>query len=116
MVHYTTNTPDGQIREIKITTPVDGMEVSGSIQVSGTITVAPFENNLSYTIYDEADNQYLAGPLSVTAPDLGAPGSFTETFTLEGIPAGTTVYLEIQDVSAADGSWLAMDAVKILVK
>lgn len=116
MVHYTTNTPDGQIREIKITTPVDGMEVSGSIQVSGTITVAPFENNLSYTIYDEADNQYLAGPLSVTAPDLGAPGSFAETFTLEGIPAGTTVYLEIQDVSAADGSWLAMDAVKILVK
>lgn len=116
MVHYTTNTPDGQKREIEITTPANGAEASGSVQVSGTVSIAPFENNLSFVVYDEAGNQYTAGPLAVTAPDLGAPGTFNETFTLEGIPAGTTIYIEIQDVSAADGSWLAMDAVKIFVK
>jgi hypothetical protein len=116
MVHYTTSTPDGQIREIKIAAPLNGAEASGSVQVSGTITIAPFENNLSYTMYDEAGNQYMSGPLAVTAAELGAPGSFDETFTLEGIPPGTTIYLEIQDVSVADGSWFAMDAIKILVK
>ena len=56
------------------------------------------------------------GPVMVTAPDFGAPGTFNETFTLEGIPPGTTIYLEIQDISAADGSWLAMDAVKLVIK
>jgi hypothetical protein len=116
MVHYTTNTPDGRKREIEITTPTNGTEASGSVQVSGSITIAPFENNLSFSVYDEAGNQYTVGPLAVTAPDLGAPGTFNEMFTLEGIPPGTTIYIEIQDVSAADGSWLAMDAVKILVK
>ena len=116
MVNYTTNTPDGQKREIEITTPANGSEASGSVQVSGTVSIAPFENTLSYSVYDEAGNQYTSGPLAVTAPDLGAPGTFNETFTLEGIPAGTTIYIEIQDVSAADGSWFAMDAVKLLVK
>lgn len=80
------------------------------------MSIAPFENNLSYFIYDEAGNQIAAGPVAVTAPDLGAPGTFNETITLEGIPAGTTIYLELHDISAADGSWLAMDAVKLLVK
>jgi hypothetical protein len=116
MMHYTTNTPDGRKREIEITTPANGAEASGSVQVSGSVTIAPFENNLSFSVYDEAGNQYMSGPLAVTAPDLGAPGTFNDTFTLEGIPPGTTIYIEIQDVSAADGSWFAMDAVKILVK
>jgi hypothetical protein len=42
MVHYTTSTPDGQIREIKIAAPLNGAEASGSVQVSGTVTIAPF--------------------------------------------------------------------------
>jgi hypothetical protein len=86
------------------------------VQVSGTVSIAPFENNLSYIIYDQAGSQLAAGPVAVTAPDLGAPGTFNETIALNDIPAGTTVYLEVQDVSAADGSLLALDAVKLLVK
>ena len=116
MVNYTTATPEGAKRIIEIAAPVNGAEASGSVQVSGTVSIAPFENNLSYFIYDEAGNQFAAGPVMVTAPDFGAPGTFNETFTLEGIPPGTTIYLEIQDISAADGSWLAMDAVKLVIK
>ncbi|MBC7879433.1 MAG: hypothetical protein H7Y59_19875 [Anaerolineales bacterium] len=116
MVNYTTATPDGTKRVIEITSPINGAEVTGSLQVSGNVSTAPFENNLSYFIYDEVGNQIAAGPVAVSAPDLGAPGTFNETFTLEGIPAGTTIYLELQDISAADGSWLAMDAVKLIVK
>ena len=115
-VNYTTATPEGAKRIVEITAPVNGAEASGSVQVSGTVSIAPFENNLTYFIYDEAGNQFAAGPVMVTAPDFGAPGTFNETFTLEGIPPGTTIYLEIQDISAADGSWLAMDAVKLVIK
>lgn len=116
MVNYTTTAPNGVQRIIEITAPTNGTEAAGSVQVSGNISIAPFENNLTYFIYDEAGNQISAGPVAVTAADLGAPGTFNETFTLEGIPAGTTIYLEIQDISVADESWFAMDAVKILVK
>lgn len=116
IVNYTTTTPNGAQRTIEILTPANGVEISGHVQVTGNVSIAPFENNLSYFIYDEAGNEVARGPVPVTAPDLGAPGTFDVTIALEGIPAGSTVYLEIQDISAADGSWLAMDAVKLLVK
>lgn len=116
IVNYITSTPNGAQRTIEILTPTNGAEESGNVQVTGNVSIAPFENNVSYFIYDEAGNEVARGPVPVTAPDLGAPGTFDVTIALEGTPAGTTVYLEIQDISAADGSWLAMDAVKLLVK
>jgi hypothetical protein len=96
--------------------PADRTEVTEFVQVNGTVSIAPFENTLSYSIQDEAVNQLAAGPVMVTASDLGAPGTFSELIPLAGIPAGTFVYLEIQDLSAADGSLLAMDSVKLFVK
>jgi hypothetical protein len=116
LMHYTTDAPNGTRRTIEITSPVDDAEASGNVQVTGTISIAPFENNLSYFVYDEAGSQYAAGPINVLAPDFGAPGTFDVTFSLDGIPAGTVVYLEIQDISAADGSLLALDVVKLVVK
>lgn len=116
MTHFTTNTPDGKTREITITSPTNGSEASGNVQVTGTTAIAPFENSLSYTIQDAVGNQYGTGPIMVTAPDLGAPGTFDATISLDGIPSGTMVYIEIQDLSAADGSLLALDTVKLTVK
>ncbi|MBE0672910.1 MAG: hypothetical protein IH588_20215 [Anaerolineales bacterium] len=116
IVHYTTDAPTGARREIEIVSPSNEAEASGSVQVTGNISIAPFENNLSYFIYDEAGNELALGPVSVAAPDFGAPGTFDLAISLEGIPAGTIIYLEIQDISAADGSWLAMDAVKLFIK
>jgi hypothetical protein len=116
ITNYATATPNGAKRTIEIMSLTDGTEVTEFVQVSGTVSIAPFENSLSYFIYDEAGNQIAAGPAKVTAPDFGASGTFSELIPLAGISAGTTVYLEIQDLSAADGSWLAMDSVKLLVK
>ena len=116
IVNYTTATPEGAQRTIEITTPQNATEVVGNVQISGTVSIAPFENNLSYFIYSEAGEQLAAGPMPVNAPDFGAPGTFDANIALTGIPSGTVVYLEIQDISAADGSWLAMDAVKLSVK
>ncbi len=116
IVNYTTNTPDGRKREIEITSPTDGAEASASAQIQGNVSIAPFENNLSYFIYGEDGQQYASGPIAVQTADLGAPGVFNESISLESIPSRTIVYLEVQDISAADGSWLAMDAVKLQVK
>lgn len=116
LMNYTTDTPGGDRRSIDIALPADGIEVSASVQVTGTVSIAPFENNLSYFVYDEDGNQFSAGPIMVMAPDFGAPGTFDETFTLAGIPAGTVIYLEIHDQNAADGSLFALDVVKLLVK
>jgi hypothetical protein len=116
VINYTTATPDGSICSIEIMSPADGTQVTEFVQVNGTVSIAPFENNLSYFIYDEAGNQLGIGPVTVTAPDFGAPGTFSELIPLAGIPADTTIYLEIQDLSAADGSILALDAVQLIVK
>jgi hypothetical protein len=113
---YVTSTSDGTKRDIEIMSPADGTEVTEFVQISGAVSIAPFENNLSYFIYDEAGNQLVAGSVMVTAPDFGAPGTFSELIPLAGISAGTPFYLEIQDISAADGSWLAMDSVKLFAK
>ena len=116
LTNYTTTTPDGKQRTIEIMSPADGTEVTEFVQVSGAVSIAPFENNLSYVIYDEAGNELATGPVTVTAPDLGTPGTFSELISLSGILADTSIYLTIQDFSAADGSILALDSVKLVVK
>lgn len=116
LTNYTTVTPGGVKRTIEIMSPANGTEVTDFVQVNGAVSIAPFENNLTYVIYDEAGNELGSGPVTVTAPDLGAPGTFSELISLAGIPAETAVYLTIQDLSAADGSILALDAVKLIVK
>lgn len=114
--HFTSDTPGGSTREITINSPADGTGVTGSVQVAGDITIAPFENNLAYRIYDVGGTELAAGPVQVIAPDFGSPGTFNATIDLAGISAGTTIFLELQDLSAADGSLLAMDSVELVVK
>ncbi|HJS17694.1 MAG TPA: Gmad2 immunoglobulin-like domain-containing protein [Anaerolineales bacterium] len=116
MTDYATLTPQGQPRTIKIESPAYGLEVSGSVQVKGSVAVAPFENNLSYVIKDAGDVILSQGAVSVTAADLGGPGTFEVTIPLSDILSGAVIVVEIQDVSAADGQLLGMDSVRLVVK
>lgn len=116
LINYTTVAPNGIKREIVISAPVDNTEqATRSFQLTGSVSIAPFESNLSFFVYDEDGNQYMAGPINVTAPDFGAPGTFDTTMVLDTLPAGV-YYIEIQDQSAADGTILALDAVKTVLK
>lgn len=116
LTNYTTVAPNGNKREIIISSPVDDSELTTrTFQLTGSVSIAPFENNLSYFVYDEDGNQYMAGPINVTAPDFGAPGTFDTTMVLDSLPAGI-YYIEIQDQSAADGSILALESIKIILK
>jgi hypothetical protein len=107
---------DGTERAINIESPENGAQVSGSVQVTGTVTIAPFENNLAYRIYDATGAELAVGPFPVNATDMGGPGTFDNTIDLSSIPAGLVVRLQLQDLNMADGSMIAMDSVELVVK
>jgi hypothetical protein len=116
LTNYTTETPAGQPREITIDAPVEGAQVSGIVRLLGNITIAPFENNLVYRVYDLGGVELSAGPVNVEATDLGAPGRFEKAIDLGNIITNTTVRIEVQDINVADGSLFAMDSVMLLVR
>ena len=116
LIDYTTFTPDGRPRAITIESPTDGAEVFTSVPIKGSVAIAPFENNLVYRIVDVSGIELSAGAIMVSAPDLGAPGTFDTIIPLGRVLSGVIIRLEVQDVSAADGSLLAMDSVELVVK
>jgi hypothetical protein len=79
------------------------------------VTIAPFENTLTYRVFNEQGNELTAGPITVDAPDFGAPGTFTVTLDASTFPIGR-IRIVIADLSAADGSVLALDSVMVVVK
>jgi len=116
LTNYSTLTPSGEPRVITIEAPVEGAQVSGIIRLLGNITIAPFENNLVYRVYDLGGVELSAGPIPVNAPDLGAPGTFEKAVDLGNILNNTTVRIEVQDINMADGSLFAMDSVMLSVR
>jgi hypothetical protein len=116
MNSYATFTPEGKPRTITIASPSDGTQVFSSVHVQGSVSIAPFENNLTYSVQDAAGVELSRGAVPVSAANPGGPGTFDATISLGRILSNTVVFLEIQDVSAADGSLLAMDSVELVVK
>lgn len=115
LVNATSQTPSGLSRVITIESPLDGQDVSGALIIRGSVTIAPFENNLALRVYNENGNELYGGPVMVNAPDLGAPGTFNITLDLGILPPGRFL-IEISDLSAADGSILALDSVMVIVR
>jgi hypothetical protein len=86
------------------------------VRIKGKVSISPFENNLAYKIYDAAGKELANGPVNVSSDGAGGPGTFDNTIDLNAIPAGLVVRFELSDVSAADGSTLAMDSLELLMK
>ena len=116
MSDYSTFTEDDKPRTITIESPTNGTEVFTSVPMKGKVAIAPFENNLAYRIYDVSGIELSAGPISVTAANPGTPGTFDALIPLGDILSGAHIKIEVQDLSAADGSLLAMDSVELVVK
>jgi hypothetical protein len=115
LTHFTSNS-GGPLREILLTSPAAGASVSGSLQAAGSVTVSPFENTLNASIFDMGGNKLSSGPIMVTSDGMGEPGTFASAIDVSAIPAGTVIRLEVSDLSAADGSLLAMDSVECTVQ
>ena len=113
-VSQSSKTPSGDLREIVITAPQPGASVVGTCVIEGTVSIAPFENNLVYHVYDTAMTELGVGPVAVDAPDYGAPGTFEVVLDLNSLGCSGQVWVTVSDLSAADGSLLAMDAVDVI--
>jgi hypothetical protein len=116
MIDYVTFTPDDRPRTITVDSPVSGTEVFRSVRIRGSVAIAPFENNLVYRILDVGGVELAIGSITVSAPDLGAPGTFDETILLGNILSGAVIRIEVQDINAQDDSLFAMDSVELVVK
>lgn len=107
---------NGVTRSIVIDAPLDEQEVSGTVRVSGSMPVAPFENNLIFRIYDEKNNPIKSEAFMVTSSDIGGAATFDNTITLPDIEPGSRVRLELSEESMADGSTLCLASVVVYVK
>lgn len=116
LVRQISQAPGGQERMIAISSPASGASASGSVVVQGNVTIAPFENNLVYRIYHPSGGLLTSGPVAVSAPEMGAPGTFAVSIPLDGMPADVPLRLEILDLSMADGSILALDSIFLTVR
>ena len=116
LTDYSTETPAGDPRVITIEAPLDGIQVSGVVRIKGNITIAPFENNLIYRIYDLGGVELSAGPINVDATGLGSPGTFEKAIDLGDILTNTTIRITVEDINVKDGSLFAMDSVTLLVR
>lgn len=116
MLSQSSTAQGGAERSITIETPLDGSEVSGTIQLKGSMPIAPFENNLSFKIIDLAGIELFNEGFMVTSADLGMPASFDNQITLPTLPSGAWVRLELAELSMADGSVMDMDSVLVKIK
>jgi hypothetical protein len=117
LTRLTSETEGSTKRIITIESPSEGSEVGRVFPVKGSVTIAPFENNLVVKVFDAGENQIYIGPLAVDAPDMGAPGTFDVSINLEGIDIDPgPIRIEMSDVSMADGSYLAMASVVVALK
>ena len=106
----------GAERFITINTPSDGAEVSSSMQVKGSVPISPFENTLAYRFYDQAGNLLIEGPFSVQSDGAGGAGTFDNSVAVPAATSGTSLLFVLTELSMADGSYLTLNAVNVVVK
>ena len=117
LTRVTTTIPDGTRRIIKIDSPAPGSEVSGPFTVSGSVTVAPFEDNLAYAVFLEGTpDPVVRSAIMVSAANPGGPGTFQLPLDFSAAGIKGNIRIEISDLSAADGSYLALDTLFVTVK
>jgi hypothetical protein len=115
LVRYCTFVTADTENKIVIDAPVDQQEVSGLVEITGSMPIAPFENTLALRVVDAAGNILIEQPFMVSAADMGAPATFENTVDLSGLAGGQTVRIELLDLSAADGSIIAMNSVEVVL-
>ena len=115
-VSLTSPTPSGGVHAIAITSPGWGERVTGSVRVIGEMPIGPFENNLLYQLVDAAGNVLDASGFMVQSDGAGGPASFNNTINLPALTSGQIVWLELKELSMADGSPIAVASVKLIVE
>ncbi|MGA2502782.1 MAG: Gmad2 immunoglobulin-like domain-containing protein [Anaerolineales bacterium] len=106
-----TSGPTGTEREITASYPGNWADVTNPFTVSGDVTISPFENTLNCTVYLLDGSKVNTSSLLVSSIGMGTPGTFTKTFNLNNAGITGVVIVQFKDLSAADGSILALGSV-----
>jgi hypothetical protein len=105
----------GAERSIDINAPADLAAVSYPFNVTGSVTVGPFENTLAYAIYTPDNTKVTSGSVMTDSPDAGAPGNFSLPVDLSVAGVFGLVRIEFSELSMADGSVMTLDSVLVNV-
>lgn len=115
LLHLTTTTSSGLVREISVTVPAVEATVGPQTVITGTTTVGPFENTLVYRIYDTTGMAITESSLMVENDELGAPSTFNLPLDFSTLGISGRIRVEIAEMSMADGSTLMMDSIYLNV-
>lgn len=113
LVNASMQMTSGGERTISLDAPLGGPVAQGVLQVTGSISVLPFENNLTLRVYNEEGNELIISPVQVT--DSGQGGVFSVPLDMTKFPTGR-LRIVVADLSAADGSVLALDSVEVILE
>ena len=116
LIRQTSLASTGAVRAIYIENPPSGSQSALPVHIQGNMPIAPFENNLVYRVYDLSFNELDAGPFSVTSADYGGPATFDNAIHSPAFIPGATVWFELRDASAADGTPLAIERIKLVIQ
>jgi hypothetical protein len=107
---------DGGVeRSIGIFSPSDLENVSYPFNVTGHVTIGPFENTLAYAIYAPDNTLVTSGSVMTDSPGPGSPGNFALPVNLAAAGVFGLVRIEFSELSAADGSVVTLDSVLVNV-
>jgi hypothetical protein len=114
---------DNRLWLMRLSSTIGGMEhviivespgiwttVSNPFTINGSMTFLPFENTLAYRIYTTDGTKVNEGSLMVT-PSAGTAGTFSHVFNLSSAGISDWIIIQFVDVSAADGSTIALGSV-----
>ncbi len=98
-------------QQIFITSPAPGTRLTNPFELRGTTSQYPFRGRLIYRVLDAEGNQLGRAPFEVVGR-LGSPSNFAlaGNYKVDSNRPGT---VEIAEVSAADGTLIAIDSVAV---
>jgi hypothetical protein len=106
-------TPAGPARSIVLESPQNGATITSPVQVSGQVSVSPFEATLRGRVYDAQGQVLGEGPIMVAA-EMGQSGSFGGGIVFR-LGASGPGRVEVADISPKDGAVLASAMVDVVL-
>ena len=117
LTQFSTTTANGVDRVIQVDSPANGTEINSPFVINGSVTVSPFENTLRYIVFVQGKRDpVLQAGFTIKGDGLGGPGSFELPIDPAKINFKGPVRIEISDINAADGSYLAVNTLFVVLK
>jgi hypothetical protein len=103
--------PAAAQQTISITAPATGTVLTNPFELRGTTSQYPFRGRLTYRVLDTEGNQVGRSPFEVVGR-LGNPSNFALAATYR-VSTGGPGTVEVAEVSAADGTIIAIDSIAV---